>query len=318
MASSDASAQPGSPERNARRVAVTGSSGLIGAELCRQLTRDGHPVVRLVRSAARARPGDVVWDPEGGKVDAAGLEGVDAVVHLAGESVGARWTAERKARIVRSRVNGTRALAQALARLARKPEVLVTASAVGIYGDRGTERVDEDSQSGTGFLAEVAREWEAAARPAEAAGIRVANLRFGVVLSGEGGALRRMLPPFRLGVGGRLGSGRQWMSWVSLEDVVGAIRFAMDRDDARGPLNVVAPHPVTNAQFTAALGRALGRPTPFPVPAFALRLLFGQMADEALLGGQRAHPARLLALGYRFRHPELDGALAAALRPAPA
>jgi uncharacterized protein (TIGR01777 family) len=256
-----------------------------------------------------------VWDPEGGRVDAAGLEGVDAVVHLAGESVGQRWTEAAKQRIVRSRVKGTRALAGALAGLARKPRVLVCASAVGIYGDRA-ERVDEESATGSGFLADVAREWEAAAQPAAAAGIRVVNLRLGIVLSAEGGALARMLPPFRLGVGGRLGSGEQWMSWVSLEDVVGAIRFAMEREEARGPVNVVSPNPVTNAGFTAALGRALGRPTLLPVPGAALRLLFGQMADEALLGGQRVQPSRLLALGYRFRHPELDGALAAALRPA--
>jgi uncharacterized protein len=231
--------------------------------------------------------------------------------------VGQRWTDATKQRIVRSRVNGTRALAEALARLERKPGVLVCASAVGIYGDRGNDLVDEESRTGAGFLADVAREWESASQPAAAAGIRVVNLRFGVVLAAGGGALDRMLPPFRLGVGGRLGSGRQWMSWVSLEDVVGAIRFSVDRDDARGPVNVVSPNPATNEQFTKALGRALGRPTPFPVPATALRLLFGQMADEALLAGQRVHPGRLLALGYRFRHPELDGALAAALRLPP-
>ncbi|MDB4951564.1 MAG: hypothetical protein JWM27_4213 [Gemmatimonadetes bacterium] len=301
------------PPHTPRTVAVTGASGLLGGELVRQLARDGHRVLRLVRRAP-AGPDEVRWDREGGKVDAPALEGVDAVVHLAGENVGARWTDERKRRILRSRADGTRTLAEALAVLRVPPAVLVSASAVGIYGSRGGEVLDEGSALGVDFLAQVCRAWEAAAQPAADAGIRVVHPRFGVVLSAEGGALARMLPPFRLGAGGRMGNGRQWMSWVSLEDAVGAIRFFIESAAARGPVNVAAPNPVTNADFTAALGRALGRPTLLAVPAFALRTLLGEMAESTVLASQRVSCDKLLALGYRFRHPDLDGGLASALR----
>ncbi|HET6764614.1 MAG TPA: TIGR01777 family oxidoreductase [Longimicrobiaceae bacterium] len=297
-----------------RRVAVTGASGLIGAALVRQLEREGVQVRRLVRSRDKARGGDVYWNPDAGEIDAEGLAGIDAAVHLAGESVAARWTDERRRRILRSRVDGTTLLARTLAGLQPKPAVLVSASAVGIYGSRGDEELTEDSAPGSDFLAEVGREWEAAAKPAAEAGIRVVNTRFGIVLSADGGALGQMLPPFRLGVGGRLGSGRQWMSWISLEDTVGAIRFCMEHEEVSGPVNVVGPAPVRNDEFAATLGTVLGRPAVLPVPAFALRLLFGEMADGAILASQRAFPRKLTDHGYRFRHPTLSGALGAAVR----
>ena len=295
------------------RVAVTGATGLIGTELVRRLRAEGHTVVRLVRSAPAPGSGDVRWDPGAGRIDAVGLAGVDAVVHLAGESVGQRWSEARKARIRHSRVEGTRLLAQALADLPSRPRVLVSASAVGFYGDRGDQAVDEASAAGGGFLAGVVREWEAAAAPARRAGIRVAHPRLGVVLSPRGGALARMLPPFRLGAGGRLGSGRQWMSWITLDDAVRALLFALADTRVEGPCNVTAPGPVTNAEFTAQLAQALGRPALVPAPAFALRLAFGEMADEALRAGQRVRPRRLEELGFAFHHPELEGALRAAL-----
>ena len=297
------------------RVAVSGSTGLIGSALVERLAREGHTVVRLVRSASKAKPGDVVWDPDAGTLDAAALEGVDAVVHLAGENVGTRWTEERKRRIRDSRINGTRLLAHTLARLARRPRVMVQASATGIYGDRGDEALDESSAPGTGFLADVGRDWEGASGHAEAAGVRVVKLRFGVVLTAKGGAVEKLLLPFRMGVGGRIGSGRQWMPWISLDDAVEVILRAIRDERLRGPVNAVAGS-VRNADFTDALARALHRPAIFPVPAFGMRALFGQMADEALLAGQRAEPARLREIGHVFHHPTLDTALAAALRDA--
>jgi len=294
------------------RVAVSGATGLIGASLVARLRRDGHTVARLVRDPAQAKPGDVVWDPEAGTLDAAALEGIDAAVHLAGENVGSRWTAEKKRRIRDSRVKGTTLLAETVAGLAHPPRVLVQASAVGIYGDRGDETLTEASPPGTGFLADVGRAWEGASAPAERAGIRVVRLRFGIVITGTGGALRQLLLPFRLGVGGRLGSGRQWMPWISLDDVVEVILRALHDERLRGPVNAAAGS-VRNAELTRALGRALHRPTLIPVPGFALRLLFGEMADEGLLAGQRVEPARLREIGHRFHHPTLESALAAAL-----
>lgn len=300
--------------RAAWHIAVTGSTGLIGSALVRLLETEGHRVTRIVHSHPDSARGDVPWNPATGELDAARLEGVDAVVHLAGENVGERWTEEKKERIRRSRVEGTRLLSEALAGLRAPPRVLVSASAVGLYGDRGEERLDETSPPGNDFLAEVAREWEAATRPAEERGVRVVHLRFGVVLSAAGGALAKMLPPFRLGVGGKLGSGEQWMSWVALDDVVGAIRFALFHEEVRGSFNVTSPHPVTNEEFTDALGDVLGRPTFATVPARVLRFLFGEMADSTLLASQRVYPKRLQQAGFHFRHPEIRGALRSALR----
>lgn len=295
------------------RVAVSGSTGLIGGALVERLRREGHTVARLVRSAKDAGAGDVVWDPGAGTIDASALEGMDAVVHLAGENVGTRWTAEKKRRIRDSRINGTRLISETISRLAHRPRVLVQASATGIYGDRGDEALDETSAPGTGFLADVGRDWEGASGLAEAAGIRVARLRFGVVLAPKGGALEKLLLPFRMGVGGRMGTGRQWMPWISLHDAVEVILRAIRDERLRGPVNAIAGS-VRNADFTEALGRALHRPTLFPIPSFGMRAIMGEMADEALLASQRAEPARLRELGHVFHHPTLDVALAAALR----
>jgi hypothetical protein len=290
-------------------VVVSGSRGLVGSALVPFLTTGGHRVTRLVRGEP-AGPDETAWDPARGLVDASRLDGVDAVVHLAGENIAAgRWTPARKAEIRRSRVDGTRALCEALARLPNPPRVLVSASAVGYYGDRGAEVLTEESGPGNGFLTEVCREWEAATAPASRAGIRVVTLRFGMVLSPCGGALRKLLLPFRLGVGGRLGDGRQFTSWIALDDAVGAIHHALCEESVRGPVNAVAPGPVSNAEFTRALARLLRRPALLPVPAFAARLAFGEMADALLLAGARVLPARLQASGYRFRFPELEGAL---------
>jgi uncharacterized protein len=290
-------------------VAVTGSGGLIGSALVATLSAGGHRVTRLVRGPA---PGvDAIgWDPAAGVRDAASLEGLDGVVHLAGESIAAgRWTAGRKEAIRRSRVEGTQRLCETLARLARRPKVLVCASAIGYYGDRGEQGLTEQSAPGTDFLAQVCREWEAAAARAAQAGIRVVHLRFGVVLSPAGGALRKMLLPFRMGAGGRIGSGRQFWSWIALDDAVGAIHHALVTAALAGPANAVAPSPVTNAEFTRTLARVLGRPALVPLPAFAARLAFGEMADSLLLASARVIPARLQETDYRFRYPELEGAL---------
>ena len=289
-------------------VLVTGASGLIGSALVPRLLEGGHQAIRLVRTAPQGD--DLRWDPAAGVLDPASLEGLDAVVHLAGENIGAgRWTPERKSRIRESRVRGTALLSEALASLADPPQVLVCASAVGFYGSRGDEVLTEDSPAGSGFLAELCRDWEAAAEPARAKGLRVVHLRFGMVLSPEGGALRKMLLSFRLGLGGRIGDGAQTWSWISLDDVVGALCHALATDGLRGPVNAVSPHPVTNLEFTRTLGAALCRPTPFPMPAFAARLAFGEMADALLLCSARAVPARLQETGYAFRHPDLAGAL---------
>ncbi|HJU57022.1 MAG TPA: TIGR01777 family oxidoreductase [Pyrinomonadaceae bacterium] len=291
------------------KILVTGASGLVGHRLVPSLESKGHEVLRLVRNAP-ADSREVRWDPAKGTIDAAALEGVDAAVHLAGENLAeGRWTEEKKRRIRESRVKGTRLISETLAGLARKPEVLVSASAVGFYGNRGREVLTEQSATGDDFLADVCREWEEATAAAEHAGVRVVRLRFGVILSGEGGALKKMLFPFRMGVGGRLGSGEQYMSWVTLDDAVGAIEHALENRTLRGPVNVVAPQPVTNREFTKAMGSALSRPTIFPVPAFALRLLFGEMADATLLSSQRAEPARLKESGFVFKHPEIKSAL---------
>ncbi len=297
-------------DRPRQRVAITGASGLIGRSLSPFLTTGGHEVVRLVRR--RAGAGEVSWNYEQARADTAGLEGLDAVVHLAGENIAARWTEDRRRRIIESRVIGTRFLSETLARLTRPPRVLVAASAIGVYGDRGEEILTEASSTldaPRDFLSEVGREWEAATEPARAAGIRVVLLRFGIVLSPAGGALGRMLLPFRLGLGGPLGSGRQYMSWVAIDDLLGAIHHAMMTETLAGPVNATAPQPVTGRVFATTLGRVLERPALLPVPALALRLAFGEMADVALLSSTRVLPVRLQESGYHFRYPELEGAL---------
>lgn len=295
------------------RVGVTGSGGLVGSALVPYLTTSGHEVVRLVREAADAEGETVahdhaVWTPGTGEL--AGGGAVDAVVHLAGEPIASeRWTPEKRRRIRDSRVEPTRRLCETLAASDAPPETLVCASAVGIYGDRGDEELTEDATTGEGFLADVGREWEDATEPARAAGIRVVHLRLGIVLSMAGGALAKMLTPFRLGVGGRLGSGEQWMSWISLDDVLGLVEYALLVDSLRGPVNAVAPQPLTNADFTRTLGRVLSRPTLAPAPAFALRAALGEMADHLLLSSQRVLPRRAPAAGYAFRRDELEPAL---------
>jgi uncharacterized protein len=292
------------------RVAVTGGTGLLGSALTPFLTTGGHEVHPVSRR--RGLSGAIHWDPAAGLIDHAALEGMDAVVHLAGENIGTRWSEHRKRRIRESRVEGTMFLAEALAGLRQPPRVLVSASAVGIYGNRGDELLGEgDVPEGLppDFFVELGRDWEEATHPARAAGIRVVLLRFGLVLTPAGGALGRMLLPFLAGVGGPLGSGRQWMSWISVDDAVGAIHHALYTDALAGPVNTAAPEPVTNRAFASTLGRVLGRPAVLPAPAPALKLLFGEMAETALLAGQRLSPARLVASGFTFRHPALEPAL---------
>lgn len=294
------------------RVLVSGASGLIGRAVVEALARAGAEVVKLVRSAV-AEPGAARWSPVDGWLEDAAARGADAVVHLAGESIAGRWTAARKRAIRQSRVEGTRTLVGGIARLSPRPRVLVAASAVGFYGDRGDEELDETSAPGSGFLADVCREWEQASEEARALGIRVVRLRFGVVLAPNGGALGRMLPVFRLGLGGRLGSGRQWMSWIGIEDAVSVVRAAIDREELSGPVNAVAPCAVTNAEFTRTLGEVVGRGTPLAVPGSLLRLAVGEMADEALLASVRALPRALAAAGFPFARPTLRQALRSVL-----
>ncbi len=299
------------------KVFISGASGLIGSGLCAVLGASGHTVCRLVRRREAAVGGNVYWNPANQELDPAPLADADAVVNLAGESIaGGRWTAKRKEAIRNSRVQGTRTIAAALARPNGLPKTLVNASAIGIYGSRGDELLDEESTPGSGdFLSGVCRDWEAATQPAAAAGCRVVMTRFGVVLSGDGGALAKMLLPFKLGVGGKIGSGRQYMSWVGLDDVIDALVACVTNPALSGPVNVVAPHPVTNHEFTKTLGRVLHRPTILPMPAFAARLALGQMADELLLSSQRVKPKRLEQAGYQFKYPTLEAALVRAVRP---
>ena len=292
------------------RVAVSGASGFIGSAVVRRLEAGGHQVSRMVRGSARA--GEIHWIPAGA-LETEPLEGFDAVVHLAAESISGRWTAHKKARILNSRVQGTLTVAATLARLQRKPSVLVSASAIGIYGSRGDETLEESSAPGSDFLAEVARQWEDATAAASRAGIRVVLLRFGVVLGRSGGALKQMLRPFQMGLGGRIGSGQQWMSWVALQDAAGAVEHAITNPSLRGAVNVVAPNPARNVDFTKALGAALHRPTLFPMPEFAVKLVLGEMGESLLLGSQRVLPKRLQESGYRFQSPELAGALESVL-----
>lgn len=291
------------------KIAVTGSTGFIGSALVQALRADGHVVVRLVRGTVPPASRDVAWDPEHDALHPDALQGVEAAVHLAGAPIAERWTPEHKVRVRTSRVRGTALLARTLAGLTPRPRVLVSGSAIGIYGDAGERVLDETSATGTGFLADVAREWEAAAEPARAAGIRVVHARTGLVVSPRGGMIGKLLLPFRLGAGGRLGSGRQWQSWIALHDTVRAIRFAIDVEQMEGPVNLTSPYPVTNDELTRTLAQVLARPSFAAVPAFALRLAFGEMADEVLLAGQRVLPKKLLDAGFQFHHPVLEEAL---------
>jgi uncharacterized protein len=294
-------------------VAVTGASGLVGTALVRRLEAEGHRLLRLTRSQP-AGPGQVRWDPAAGELDPDALAKADAVVHLAAANLGdkLRWTARTKREILQTRVEGTALVARTMAELVKGPDgprVLVCASGAHYYGDRGDEVLTEASSPGNGFLAGVVRQWEAAADPARAAGLRVVHLRTGPVQTAAGAGLPKQALMFRLGIGGRFGSGRQWLSWISLDDIAGAYLHALTSDDLHGPVNAVAPNPVTNAEFTATLARVLHRPAVVHVPAFALRLALGEFADEMLFSSIRVHPARLLETGYRFRFPELEPAL---------
>ena len=294
-------------------VAVTGASGLIGTALTRRLRAEGHEVLRLTRSAP-TEAGQVQWDPATGRLDPAALAKTDAVVHLAAKNLGdrLRWTAKVKRELLSSRVEGTGLVARAMAELSGSsggPRVLVCASGAGFYGDRGDELLTEETGGGSGFLAEVCRQWEAAADPAREAGLRVVHLRTGPVQDMAGGGLPKQVPIFRLGLGGRLGSGRQWLPWTSLDDIAGAYLHTLTHDELDGPVNNVAPNPVTNAEFTATLARVLGRPALLPVPEFGPKLVLGQAGEEFLFYSQRAQPARLLETGYRFQFPDLEPAL---------
>lgn len=289
------------------KVLVTGASGLIGSALLCTLREAGDEPVALVRRAPQ--PGEIRWDPAGA-IDSSSFSSADAVVHLAGENIAAgRWTPDFKSRILNSRVQGTQTIAASIVRANPRPRVLVSASANGIYGDTGDRIVTEAEPAGRTFLAEVCRQWENATRPASEAGVRVVLLRTGMVLSGKGGALPRMLTPFRLGLGGRVGDGRQWTSWITVDDLVSLILHALQNEGMRGPVNAVAPNPVTNAEFTRALGSVLHRPTVFPLPAFAVRAVFGEMGEELLLASNRAVPQAVLDGGFQFRYPEIKDAL---------
>ena len=289
------------------KIAMTGASGLIGSRLSADLTADGHQVVPMVRRHASA--GEIQWRPEG-PLDPSALRGIDVVVHLAGESIGAgRWTDKQKQRIMESRRQGTTTIAEAVARADGGPRVLISASAVGLYGNRGDEVITEKTPPGDDFLAEVVKVWEESADPARDAGVRVVHPRFGIVLDPSGGALHKMLPLFRLGAGGRFGSGEQWWPWVAIDDVSGAVRWAIANEDANDAYNVTAPNPTTNAEFTEVLADVLNRPAFLPVPAFGPKLLLGELADALLFHSQRVEPARLLADGYAFAFPDLGPAL---------
>jgi uncharacterized protein (TIGR01777 family) len=300
------------------KILVAGSSGLVGTALVGALAGEGHTVCRLVRpqslSTMDAKAGfDVAWNPATGELGGAGV-GPDAVVNLAGASIAeGRWTTSRKNLLGTSRIDSTRALVEALAKMNARPSVLVSASAIGIYGDRADETLTEESKPGSDFLASLTKEWEAEAMKAEALGIRVVLARFGIILARDGGALPKVMLPFKFGAGGRIGNGQQWMSWVTLEDVVGILRFAIKSAPARGAFNIVSPQPVRNAEFTKVLAKALRRPALFPAPAFALRIVLGEMADALLLSSQRVVPQTLEKLGYRFIHADLTAALAAVL-----
>jgi uncharacterized protein (TIGR01777 family) len=299
------------------KILIGGSHGLVGTALIEALEKDGHECIRLVRHAPNSKM-EVEWSPDRYSIALARIEGFDAVINLAGESIAdGRWTEEKKRRIRESRVKGTKLLGDALANLTVPPKTFICASAIGYYGSSGDDILTEDSPAGDDFLAHVCSEWEQATALATEKGIRVVNTRFGVILDTKGGALAKMLSPFRLGLGGKVGSGKQWMSWIALADVVEGIKFALAKDSLRGPVNFVAPNPVTNAEFTKTLGKALSRPTLFPIPAFGVRLVFGEMGEALLLGSQRVAPKRLMSEGYQFQYAQLDAALAKILKKSP-
>lgn len=284
------------------KIAITGSTGLIGSTLTPFFSNAGHDVFPMIRPSH--------WDPDRGVIDLAVFQGVNAVVHLAGENIaGGRWTAARKARIMSSRVKGTRLLSESLASLDHPPQVMISASAIGYYGDRGNEMLSEESEPGEGFLAEVCRQWENATDPAVGKGIRVVHIRMGIVLSAKGGPLEKIVMPFKLGVGGKIGSGAQFWSWIVLDDLCAAIMHCIQDTGIHGPVNIVSPSPVTNLEFTKTLGRILSRPTIFPLPAFAARLVLGEMADALLLASARVEPAKLLSSRFAFRYGELEAGL---------
>lgn len=292
------------------KILMSGASGLVGTALTKSLEADGHEVNPLVRYSTAYGAKEIEWNPARYSIAMSRIEGFDAVIHLAGESIAeGRWTDEKKKRIRDSRVKGTQLLSESIASLATPPRVFLSASASGYYGDRGDEILTEASQPGDDFLADVCVAWENATRDAAEKGIRTVNLRFGIILAQDGGALAKMLPPFRMGVGGRVGDGKQWMSWIALEDVVAAIKQALEDEALHGPVNVVTPNPVTNAEFTKTLGRVLSRPTIFPIPAFGVRLAFGELADALLLASQRVEPAKLKQVNFEFRYPRLEEAL---------
>jgi uncharacterized protein (TIGR01777 family) len=292
---------------NSSRILISGASGPIGKTLVASLKAKGVTVTRLVRRSATSND-EIAWDPSR-PLSPEAVSGFDAVIHLAGEPIVGRWTEAKKRRILESRAQGTSHLAEAVAQASKPPRVFISASAVGFYGSRGDEILGEDSPPGEGFAAEVVRQWETATQPAATAGIRTVQMRFGVVMSADGGALPKMLPAFRLGLGGRLGSGRQWWPWIAVRDVVGAIQHVLNNESLSGPVNIVAPNPLTSAEFTSALASVLKRPAIFPMPGFAVRLIFGEMGTELFLGSQRVEPAKLRATGYHFQHPDLKNAL---------
>jgi uncharacterized protein len=296
------------------RIAVTGASGFIGEPLVRHLASAGFEVVRVGRASTRGERPDVEWDPVRGTIDAAKLQGITGAIHLAGEPIAQRWTSEVKRKIRDSRIYGTTLFARALASLEPRPRVMLSMSAIGLYGERGDEVLDEESRLGRGFLAEIGEAWERSADAARGAGIRVVHPRLGIVLSSEGGALAKMLPIFRMGAGGKVGAGRQWMSWVSRTDVVEALAFALEREAISGPMNVTSPVPVRNEEFTRALGSALSRPAVMPVPELAIRVLYGEMGVETVVEGQRVLPKKLQAEGFAFRYRTISEALAAEIR----
>lgn len=290
------------------KIAIAGSSGLVGSALIPVLAADGAAITRLVRGAPKS--GEIEWHPNQDQINPQSLQGFDVIVNLAGENVaGSRWTDEQKRKIRNSRVSGTHLLTEAIAKLDEKPAAFICASATGFYGDRDGETLDEQSESGGGFLAGVCREWEQACEPATKAGVRVVNLRFGPILAREGGMLAKLLTPFKMGMGGKVGSGKQFISWVSLDDSVNAVKLAINDQNILGPLNIVSPNPVTNEEFTRTLGHVLNRPTALAVPAFAARLAFGEMADEMLLSSQKVMPNKLTAAGFHFQYPELEAAV---------